>query len=307
MADSHSSDRRQFIKTSSAVVAVAAASPGILSADDPTTAPPEKPLKKAVKIGMVRVKGTLTDKFKLLKQLGFDGVEMNSPGGPPVKDILQAIDASGLPVHGVVDSIHWRDTLSHPDPAVRARGVAGLKTAIRTSKEIGGDTVLLVPAVVNKQVSYGDAYKRSQIEIKKALPLAEELGITIALENVWNNFLLSPLEMARYIDELESKNIGSYFDVGNVIRFAWPEHWIEALGERIVKLDIKEFSRKKQNNGGLPKGFGVKLLEGDCDWPAVMKALKKIAYSGWATAEIPGGDRERLAEIAERMDRIFAS
>src|SRR5690606_12903547 len=101
----------------------------------------------------------------------------------------------------------------------------------------GASSVLLVPEVVSKEVSYGDAYKRSQEQIKKAIPLAEELGIRILLENVWNNFLLSPVETARYIDELESPMLGAYFDVGNVVRYGWPEHWIVALGKRIGKLD----------------------------------------------------------------------
>jgi hexulose-6-phosphate isomerase len=166
--------------------------------------------------------------------------------------------------------------------------------------------VLLVPAVVNKEVSYGDAYRRSQSEIRKALPIAEETGIRILFENVWNNFLLSPLETARYIDEFESSLVGAYFDVGNVVRYGWPEHWIAALGDRIGKLDIKEYSRELQNTKGPGAGFGVEIGDGDCDWPAVMKALDEIGYEGWATAEVRGGDAARLREIAERMDRAFA-
>ena len=166
--------------------------------------------------------------------------------------------------------------------------------------------MLLVPAVVNKDVSYGDAYRRSQTEIRKALPLAEKLGIKILLENVWNNFLLSPVELARYIDEFQSEMIGAYFDVGNIIRYGWPEHWILELGSRIGKLDIKEYSRTLQHSKGPRAGFGVKLGEGDCDWPAVMKALKTIGYKGWATAEVRGGEEERLQDISQRMDRIFA-
>jgi hexulose-6-phosphate isomerase len=167
--------------------------------------------------------------------------------------------------------------------------------------------VLLVPAVVSKDVSYDDAYVRSQAEIRKVLPLAEELGIKIGLENVWNQFLLSPLETARYIDELDSPMVGAYFDVGNVVTYGWPEQWIRILGPRIIKLDIKEFSRKRRDEEGLGKGFGVKIGDGDCDWPAVMTALADIDYHGWATAEVPGGDRERLTDIAARMDRAFAS
>lgn len=261
--------------------------------------------KKAVKIGMVRDGKDLREKFTVVKELGFDGIELNSPGLNR-DEAIRARDEVGLPIHGVVDSVHWRDTLSDPDPEVRARGLEGLKTALRDAKAIGADSVLLVPAVVNKNVSYAYAYKRSQAEIRKALPVAEETGVKILLENVWNNFLLSPLELARYIDELESPLVGSYFDVGNVVRYGWPEQWIRTLGKRIGKLDIKEYSRQIEMTQGTRKGFGVELLEGDCDWPAVMEALREINFSGWGTAEVPGGDRERLKVIAERMDRIYA-
>ncbi|MEZ6071027.1 MAG: sugar phosphate isomerase/epimerase family protein [Pirellulales bacterium] len=249
----------------------------------------------------------MTEKFQLLKELGFDGVEMSSPNGFEIDEVIAARDESGLPIHGLVDSVHWRDTLSHPDPEIRKRGVEGLETALRDAKAYGATSVLLVPAVVNKDVSYDEAYTRSQAEIRKVLPLAQELGVQILLENVWNQFLLSPLEEARYIDELESPMVGAYFDVGNVVNYGWPEQWIRILGPRIVKLDIKEFSRKRRDDEGLSKGFGVKIGEGDCDWPAVMAALRDVNYQGWATAEVPGGDRERLADIAARMDRVFAT
>ena len=137
--------------------------------------------------------------------------------------------------------------------------------------------------------------------------MAEDLGIQILIENVWNNFLLSPIETARFIDELKSPLVGSYFDVGNVVRFGWPEQWITALGSRIKKLDIKEYSRKLQNQKGPYAGFGVKIGDGDCDWPAVMKALAKIKFSGWATAEVSGGDSARLKDISRRMDKVFSA
>lgn len=270
--------------------------------------PAKKPiLKKAVKIGMVGIKAPLVEKLKLLKRLGYDGVELDSPNGFTLDEVLAARDESGLTIHGVVDSVHWKDTLSSPDEKVRAAGVKGLETALRDAKAYGATSVLLVPGVVNKEVDYKSAYDRSQAEIRKVLPLAAELKIKIGLENVWNNFLLSPVETARYIDELESPWLGAYFDVGNVINYGWPEHWVRILNKRIVKLDIKEFSRKKRDAEGTWKGFGVELLEGDCDWPAVMAALREIGYEGWGTAEIPGGGEERLKAIAERMDRINLS
>ncbi len=242
---------------------------------------------------MVQGKLSLLEKFQLLKELGYDGVEGSSPNGLDAKEVLQARDKSGLTIHGVVCSAHWQKPLSDPDPNVRAQCLEALKTALKDAKTYGATSVLLVPAVVSKQISYKDAYERSQAEIKKALPLAEELNVRILFENVWNNFLLSPLEMARYIDEFDNPLVGSYFDVGNVVRFGWPEQWIEALGHRIGKLDIKGYSRKLQNSKGPYAGFGVEIGEGDCDWPAVMRALKAINYEGWATAEVRGGDRER--------------
>jgi len=300
-------DRRTFLRSTGAALAIATAASATGAPTLAAEKPDAKQMKKAVKWGMIQHEGTVLDKFKLLKELGFDGVELDAPSSLDKDEVLAARDKTGLPIHGVVDSVHWNDTLSNPDPEVRSRGVQALEQALRDSKLYGGTTVLLVPAVVNKQVSYAEAYQRSQAEIKKVLPLAGELGIKIGLENVWNNFLLSPLEEARYIDELESPQVGAYFDVGNVLRYGWPEQWIRTLGARIIKIDIKEFSQKKMNEEGLGKGFGVELLEGDCDWPSVMAALREIGYQGWGTAEIPGGGRERLQKIAGLMDKIYAS
>jgi hexulose-6-phosphate isomerase len=262
-------------------------------------------LKKAVKFGMIEAPLSIHDKFALLKELGYDGVEMDSPSDLDREEVVAARDATGLPIHGVVDSVHWRQPFSDPDPAVREAGRAGLETALQDARAYGADTVLLVPAVVNKDVSYADAYERSQAEIRRFLPLAEEVGVRIALENVWNQFLLSPLEFARYIDAFESPWVGAYFDVGNIVTYGWPEQWIRILGPRILKVDIKEFSREKRDTEGLRAGFQVELGEGDCDWPAVTAALADINYAGWATAEMPGGDRERLADIARRLDQVL--
>ncbi len=312
MKNLNRTDRRAFLKT----VGAAVSATGLLAstgqvAGGAAAKPSGKRLKKAVKLGMVKTELPLAGKFKLLKELGFDGVEMSAPNDFKREEVLEARDQAQLPIHGVVDSAHWRDQFSDPDPAVRARGLEALKTALRDAKAYGATSVLVVPGRVTKTVSYDEVYTRSQTEIRKAIPLARDLDLDILIENVWNNFLLSPLEAVRYIDELNvglsSPVVGAYFDVGNIVRIGWPEHWIRILGPRIVKLDIKEYSREKQNNEGLWKGFKVKLLEGDCDWPAVMKALREINYRGWATAEIPGGDRPRLTEIAQRMDRIFAS
>lgn len=291
-------DRREFLKTTAAVTAASLACWGTQTAlaEQPAERPP---YKKAVKIGMVGVPGTLTDKFRVLKELGFDGVELDSPGGPSAEEVAQAKDQTGLIVHGVVDSVHWNQRLSDPSPEVRAAGLEALKTAINMSKAYGGTSVLLVPGRVTNDATYQQCWERSSAEIRKAIPLAEEEGIHILMENVWNDFLTDPQETARYIDQFESKVIGAYFDVGNAVRYSPPHDWIPVLGSRIVKLDIKDWGKEN--------GFKHELLEGDVDWPKVMAQLRAISYTGWGTAEIPGGGRERLTEIARRMDRIYAS
>jgi L-ribulose-5-phosphate 3-epimerase len=299
--------RRDFLKLAGATAAVAGMSietAATRAADAPAAS---AGLKKAVKASMVQLDGTWGDKFAMLKELGFDGIDMDSYDRADRDAIVEARDETGLIVHGVVFGQSWRDQLSHPDPAVRQRGVEGLKAALEDAKFFGGTTVLLIPAVVSKEVWYDDAYQRSQAEIRKALPLAEKLEVSIALENVWNNFLVSPLEMAQYIDEFENPWLRAYFDVGNCMRYGWPEQWARILGKRIIKLDIKEYSLTKQNEEGLWKGF-VDLWEGDCDWPAVMKTIREIGYTdGWGTAEIAGGGPDRMRDIAEKMDRIYAS
>ena len=224
--------------------------------------------------------------------------------------MLAARDATGVAIPGVVDSAHWKWTLGDPDAEVRSQGRAGLETALRDCALYGGTSVLLVPAVVNQRISYADAYTRSQAELRRVLPLAAELGVQIAIENVWNRFLLSPLEAARYVDELGAAHAGGqlgwHLDVGNLVDFAWPEQWVRTLGPRVLKLDVKDFSREKRDAEGLWHGFDVEIGEGSTDWPAVVAALGEIGHRGWAAAEVEGGDRARLAEIARRMDAVLA-
>lgn len=295
--------RRAFLKNTT--LAASAAAVGIDRSVLAVT-PPVRPLiKKSLKFGMVEEKISVLDKFKLLKDLGFDGVELDSPNTLEPKEILEARDKTGLELPGVVNSVHWKSPLSDADPKVREVCAKSMEQSLNDCKLYGGTTVLLVPGVVNQNTSYEDAYKRAQAEIKKLLPIAEKTGIKIALENVWNNFLISPVEAARFVDEINHPLLGWYFDVGNILRYGWPEHWIETLGKRIMKVDIKEFSRKKQQDEGLWKGFNVELMEGDCNWPAVNKAFAKIGYSGWGSAEVPGGDRKRLQVISEKMDAVF--
>ena len=294
--------RRDFIKLGGAALAASQLPSSSLTA---ASIGPKMPIKKSLKYTMVGEDMPIVDQFQMLVDIGFDGVEMESPSDVDIHEVLEAKEKTGLEIPGVINSMHWKSPLSDPDPKVRAACVDAMKTALRDCQAYGGSTVLLVPAVVSQTASYQDAYRRSQEEIRKMLPVAEETGVKIAFENVWNNFLLSPLEAARYVDEFESDSVGWYFDVGNVVRYGWPEHWIEALGDRVIKLDVKEYSRKKQQDEGIWKGFDVELMDGDCNWPAVNKALTTIGYQGWASAEVKGGDRKRLAQIAKKMDAIF--
>ncbi len=298
--------RREFLAVSAgAIAAGATAASAGNPAVTPSPAPSRVALRKAVKYGMIGVGATVREKFEAARDAGFEGVELDSPDGPATDEVLRAKEATGIEVPGVVDSVHWRDALSDADAGVRARGRAALEQAIRDCASYGGTSVLLVPAVVRKNVSYSQAYVRSQIEIRSVLPLARQLGVRISIENVWNNFLLSPIEAARYVDELGADAVGWHFDVGNIVNYGWPEHWIRTLGPRITRLDVKEFSRAKRDAEGLWKGFNVELGEGDCDWPIVMTALAEIGYQGWACAEVAGGDADRLAFLSKRMDVIF--
>ncbi|MDX1951632.1 MAG: sugar phosphate isomerase/epimerase family protein [Verrucomicrobiota bacterium] len=291
------SNRRQFIFASAALLAA-------LPSNFAQVASRRK-IRKAIMYATVGVPGSVMEKFRMVKEAGFEGVEAMSHMDQ--KEVLEAREATGLEIPSVCCNTHWAKPLSDPNPSAREVGLEGLRHSLRDAKAYGAASVLLVPAVVNKNVSYADAYKRSQEEIKKVIPLAEELGVRIAIENVWNQFLLSPLEAARYVDEFNSPLVKWHFDIGNIINYGWPEQWIKILGGRIQTLHIKEFSREKRNNEGLWKGFDVKFLEGDNDWPTIMKALDEIGYSGWGIAEQGGGNTpEGLKDLAVRMDKMFA-
>jgi hexulose-6-phosphate isomerase len=298
-------ERREFLQKSSCALGGLAL--GSCSTAKMLESSLETPLKyKSLKFGMIDDDLTVMDKFKLIKDLGFHGVELNWPNELSEKEILAARDKTGIHIPGTVNSVHWKKQLSNPDPTVRKECVDATIEALHKTKLYGGDTVLLVPGVVNKEMRYDQAWDRSTEEIKKILPTAEKTGVKIAIENVWNNFLISPVEAKSYVDQFDSDMIGWYMDIGNIVRYGWPDQWIRILGERIFKVDIKDYSRKKQVDEGIWEGFKVKLGDGDSDWTAVNKALKDIGYSGWGSAEVSGGNRERLLEISERMDKLYS-
>ena len=305
-----SMNRRNVLKAGTAATLSMLAGRAIettAAAEETSVKPGKRAIKKAVMWDMIQGGNTVLEKFRLLKDAGFDGVEMNSPGGPPNDEIKRACDQTGILIEGMVDSVHWKITLSHPNPEVRAGGLKALEQALRDCKELGGTSVLLVPGIVNADVTYEQCYHRSQEEIRKLVPLAQELGVKIAIEDVWNDFLLSPLEAARYVDEFNNPAaVGWHMDVGNVMAYGYPEQWIHVLGQRIVKLHVKEFSRNKMNREGRFKGFDVKLGDGDVNWKAVMSELDAAHYHTWMCAEVPGGGLDELKDISQRMDRILS-
>ena len=253
--------------------------------------------KKAFMLGGLR-KGNPRETFQLLKDAGFEGVELISPNDLDLREVLAARDETGLVIHGVSGSRHWDSPLSDPDEAVVERGMEAIRREFLDCKAYGGTTVLVVPAVVNQRVGYRDAYKRSQENIRKLIPLARASGVKIAIEEVWNKFLLSPLEFARYIDEFESPWVGAYFDVGNVVEFGYPQEWIRELGKRILKVHIKEYAKEKR--------FSYRLGEGrEIDWNAVAGALSDCGYNDWITAEVPYGTLAEMKDVVQRMKRLL--
>jgi hexulose-6-phosphate isomerase len=284
-------DRRTFLHSTLATTAALVA--GLAPA-----AEEKKPkLKKAVKFDMIKIRGSIEDKLELVKSLGFLGVEMNSPSTIDKDEAVKARDKTGIVIHGVIDSIHWKDTLSDPDEKVRARGLAGLETALKDAKIYGADTALLVPGVVKGDVTYEQCWQRSRDEVRKVIPLAEKLGVKIAIEVVWNNFITKPEQLVEYVDQFKTPYVGAYFDCSNMVKFGVKSgDWIRQLGKRMLKFDFKGYSKSK---GWVPIG------EGDEDWPDVLKALAEVGYNGWATAEVAGGDREKLKDVAERMNKIL--
>ncbi len=249
---------------------------------------------KSVKWGMIESDASIADKFAKMKSLGFDGIELESPGLFDWHEILAASEQTGMPVHGVVNMRHWKVRLSAPKASRRDEARETLLQCIYETARFGGSSVLLVPGkVTGTNETHDHVWQRSIAEIRKVLPLASRLGIRVLIENVWNGFCESPEVFRDYLDEINSPWVGAYFDIGNAQKFAPSEHWIETLGSRIVKLDIKGW--------GSESGF-CKIGSGDINWPAVRTALTRIGFTGWATAEVNGGGWDRLAEIGSNMD-----
>ncbi len=288
--------RREFVKGVTLLSGIAAFQS---SANGSTSSP-----QKGILISMLPEKLSFLERFKLAADLGFKGIEMQTLSDPKLaEEAREASVKSGVRIHSVMNMDHWKYPLSSSNPDEVKRSVQGMATSLHNAKLWGADTVLLVPAVVNAKISYQDAYTRSQKVIREQiLPLAQELRVAIGIEEVWNKFLLSPLEFARYVDEFQSPWVKAYFDVGNIVFYGYPQDWIRTLGKRIVKLHLKDFAMDRKDGQFYWKNLG----EGDIEWAEVRKALAEIGYSGYATLEIDGGDADYLRDVSRRVDRFLA-
>lgn len=250
-------------------------------------------IRKSLKWGMAQgaAKGMpLADAFRKLRECGFDGVEPSLIGHVTQQNAdewIAASKASGLIIDGTVGG--------------RSEG---LEAGVDLTKKLGGDSMLVVlsyPKDQPLQKTRADAVAR----MKAAAPHAEKQRIKMLIENVWATFTISAFDMARFIDEVGSPWVQVHFDIGNMMRWGIAEHWAEVLGPRSQKLDVKEYDLNKAMKEGMQKGFDVPLGEGSINWPAVRAELAKINFTGWAAAEVKGGDWAYLADVAKRMDRVL--
>jgi len=303
--------RREFLRSSVGAAACAAAIGGGLtesvlavpeSAGQAAAAAPSTTLalQKGLVYDMLPKSLSHAERFKMARDTGFEVVQApTTPDEHTAEEIKAAADKANIRIDSVMNMDHWHFPLSSSDPAVVEKSLAGMRTSLHNAKLWGSDAVLLVPAVLNPQTSYRDAWTRSQEQIRKLIPLAADLKVVIAIEEVWNKFLLSPLEMDKYIREFESPWIKAWFDVGNVLLYGYPQDWIRTLGKSIVKLHLKDFKRKED-------GYAwVNLGEGDADWPEVRKALAEIGYAGSAIVELKAGDEAYLRDVSGRVDRLL--
>ena len=295
-------DRRTFLKLMAAAVGTAGVVP--LDASQPKAAPGGSGIKKSTLISMLPRDRSYAERFALARAVGFEGIEMRTvTREEEAAEIKEASQKTGLKIHSVMNVDHWNLPLSSADQDVVTRSVKGMETSLRNAALWGADTVLLVPAVVDANTSYQDAWTRSQQVIReRLLPVARDLKVIIGIEEVWNKFLLSPLEFARYVDDFRSPWVRAYFDVGNVLIWAYPQDWIRTLGKRIVKIHLKDFAFER----GKGQFFWRNIGEGDIDWQEVRKALGEVGYSGYVTTELNGGDEAYLKDVSQRVDRFLA-
>jgi hexulose-6-phosphate isomerase len=298
-------ERRKFIKDTLLISGTFALSSDIRVAGNAVAAgAPAVKFKKSIMWGTIGMDASVIGKCNAVKAAGYDGIEPNSHMDR--KEVLDAMKATGLVASSVCCSTHWNKQLSDPDATVRKEGIDGVTVALEDAKAYGTNAVLVVPGTVGDVVAYDECWERSTESVRKLLPVAEKLKVKICIENVWNNFLLSPMEACRYVDQFNSPYVGFYFDCGNILVYGWPEQWIKILGKRIGRIHVKEFSRQKADKEGRWAGFNVKLTEGDVNWAKVVAEARKNYPGEWFTTE-QGSSKtaEDLIDLGKRLDKII--
>jgi hexulose-6-phosphate isomerase len=237
-------------------------------------------MKKGICIGCLP--GDLSDeeKLRLAKGAGYDGVEVNTYEDLRAAEQFAALARQiGVELPSVMASGHWKFPLSSADEETRQQGLANIRLSVDTAVVCGGSTVLVVPGVVNERQPYRDAYRIALDSMREMAAYAGEHGIKLAVENVWNRFLLSPMEMQRFVEEIGSPHVGVYFDTGNILAYGYPQTWIRELGSLILKVHVKDFDLNSRQF--------KHLLQGSVNWPEVRAALREIGYDDYLTAELP--------------------
>ena len=264
--------------------------------------------KKALKFEMIRLrKASIYDKFRLAKDIGFDGIEIIAPSYD-LDELRKAQKKTGLKIHGLVAADHWSTPLSHPSASVRRQGVESLKKAIIQAHQLGASSVSLIPGVVNSEISQAQARKNSLLELRKVLPLAEELCIKIAFTNVWNGLIKTPQQASSFIEDCQSSMAGMCLDIGNSLRHSKSNAFLEQLKGRIFKLDVKAYSLDtvKKNKGNIWKGFDAAISESE-ECHSVAESVNKSAKEIWLTADVVAGGSSHLKQVLNHMNEVFDS
>jgi hexulose-6-phosphate isomerase len=300
--------RRELLAATVAAGAAALAARAEEAAARPTAVPlppqPEQGLLFSCKYSMTKG-GSLEERLASARDAGMDGVDFDDAAAVTPEGLRAAAANTGVFIHNAINHAHWQTRLTSPDEATRAQALANLKHCIRVSHAAGGSAVLIV---VGKADDGPEGPDRARAEIAKAIPLAAALGQRILFENVWNGLFYkddgprdqSVQPFADYIDSFKSPWVGAFFDLGNHARYGDVAAWVRGLGPRIAKLDIKGYSNARADKEGSRKGF-VDITAGDIDWAAVRAALRDIAFTGWVSAEVGGGDTARLKAVLEQM------
>ncbi|MEZ5325190.1 MAG: sugar phosphate isomerase/epimerase family protein [Verrucomicrobiales bacterium] len=308
--------RRHFLSVGAATAVASAA----IAQDEPQTATTEKKsgivvprsenrILLAPKLGMIpdKLDGrplSLVDRLSMAGDAGFDGVDFDQAGAYTLEEAREAVEKSGVFVHNAINHAHWNQRLTSSNAEERATSRKNIEHCIRLSHAAGGTGVLIVLGSA-KDGPAEEIEERCRAEVKTLLPLAAALGQPILFENVWNQMFYdhdappeqSPEKFIKFVDSFNSPWVGMYYDIGNHWKYGQPGDWLRAFGHRAVKLDVKGFSRKDNNF--------TDIGEGDLPWADVRKALEEINYSGWATAEVGGGDLPRLTKVREQMQKAF--